>query len=38
MKSKLYVMILGSDDIMIDMDWLESHDGILNCKTKVVRA
>jgi hypothetical protein len=34
MKSNLYVTILGSYDIMIDMDWLESHDVILNCKTR----
>jgi hypothetical protein len=33
-KANLYVMILGSYDIMIGMDWLESHDAILNCKTK----
>jgi hypothetical protein len=30
----LYIMILGSYDIVIGMDWLESHDAILNCKTK----
>jgi hypothetical protein len=30
----LYVMILGSYDIVISMDWLESHEAILNCKTK----
>jgi hypothetical protein len=34
MTSDLYVTILGSYDIMIGMDWLESHDVILNCKTK----
>jgi hypothetical protein len=34
MKANLYVMILGSYDVMIGMDWLESHDAILNCKTK----
>jgi hypothetical protein len=34
MKANLYVMILGSYDIVIGMDWLESHDVILNCKTK----
>jgi hypothetical protein len=28
----LYIMILGSYDIMINMDWLESHEEILNCK------
>jgi hypothetical protein len=27
-------MIPESYDIMIGMDWLESHDAILNCKTK----
>jgi hypothetical protein len=31
---KLYVMILGSYDIVISMDWLESHEAILNCKMK----
>jgi hypothetical protein len=31
-KANLYVTILGSYDIVIDMDWLESHDAILNCK------
>jgi hypothetical protein len=30
----LYVTILGSYDIVISMDWLESHEAILNCKTK----
>ena len=30
----LYVMILGSYDIVIGMDWLESHEVILNCKMK----
>jgi hypothetical protein len=34
MKSDLYVTILGSYDIVIGMDWLESHDAILNCKMK----
>jgi hypothetical protein len=33
-KSDLYVMILGSYDIVIGMDWLELHDAILNYKTK----
>ena len=33
-RANLYVMILGSYDIVIGMDWLESHDAILNCKTK----
>jgi len=27
-------MILGSYDIVISMDWLESHEAILNCKMK----
>jgi hypothetical protein len=30
----LCVTILGSYDIVIGMDWLESHEVILNCKTK----
>jgi hypothetical protein len=30
----LYVTIFGSYDIVIGMDWLESHDAILNCKMK----
>jgi hypothetical protein len=30
----LYVMILGSYDVVIGMDWLESHEVILNCKMK----
>ena len=30
----LYVMILGSYDVVIGMDWLETHEAILNCKTK----
>jgi choline kinase len=34
MKANLYVMILGSYDVVIGMDWLESHDVILNCKMK----
>jgi hypothetical protein len=33
-KENLYVMILGYYDIVIGMDWLESHDVILNYKTK----
>ena len=33
-KVDLYVMILGSYDIVIGMDWLESHDAILNCNKK----
>jgi hypothetical protein len=30
----LYVTILGSYDVVIGMYWLESHEAILNCKTK----
>jgi hypothetical protein len=30
----MYVTILGSYDIVIGIDWLESHDAILNCNTK----
>jgi hypothetical protein len=33
-KANLYVMILGSYDVVIGMDWLESHEAIRNCKTK----
>ena len=33
-KANLYVTILGYYDIVIGMDWLESHNVILNCKTK----
>jgi hypothetical protein len=33
-RSNLYVTILGSYDVMIGMDWLESHEAILNCKKK----
>jgi len=33
-KSNLYVMILGYYDIMIGMDFLESHGVIRNCKMK----
>jgi CRISPR/Cas system-associated protein endoribonuclease Cas2 len=33
-KANLYVIILGSYDIVIGMDWFESHDMILNCKMK----
>jgi hypothetical protein len=33
-RANLYIMILGSYDVMIGMDWLESHEAILNCKTK----
>jgi hypothetical protein len=34
LKVNLYITILGSYDIMIGMDWLESHEAILNCKMK----
>ena len=34
MRVNLYVTILGSYDVMIGMDWLESHEAILNYKTK----
>jgi hypothetical protein len=34
MRVNLYVTILGSYDVMIGMDWLESHEAILNCKMK----
>jgi len=30
----MYVRILGSYDVMIDMDMLESPEAILNCKMK----
>ena len=30
----LYVTILGSYDVVIGMDWLESHEAILNFKMK----
>jgi hypothetical protein len=33
-RANLYVTILGSYDVMIGMDWLESHEVILNCKMK----
>jgi hypothetical protein len=33
-KDNLYVMILGYYGRVIGMDSLESHDAILNCKTK----
>jgi hypothetical protein len=33
----LYVMILGSYDVVIGMDWLESHEVILNYNTKWLR-
>ena len=34
MRFNLYVTILGSYDVVIGMDWLETHEAILNCKTK----
>jgi hypothetical protein len=34
---KLYVTTLGSYDTVIGMDWFESHNVILNCKTKILR-
>jgi hypothetical protein len=33
-RANLYVTILGSYDVVIGMDWLESHEAILNCNTK----
>jgi hypothetical protein len=30
----LYVTTLGSYDAVLGMDWLESHEAILNCKKK----
>ena len=33
-RANLYVTILGSYDVVIGMDWLESHEVILNCKMK----
>jgi hypothetical protein len=33
-RANLYVMILGSYDLVISMDCLESHEVILNCKMK----
>jgi hypothetical protein len=34
MRENLYVTILGSYDVIIGMDWLESHEAILNYKMK----
>jgi hypothetical protein len=34
MRDNLYVTILGSYDIVIGMDWLETHEANLNYKTK----
>jgi hypothetical protein len=33
-RANLYATILRSYDIVINMDWLESHEAILNNKTK----
>jgi hypothetical protein len=33
-RDNLYVTILGSYDVVIGMEWLESHEAILNCKMK----
>jgi hypothetical protein len=33
-RANLYVMILGSYDVVIGMDWLESHEAILKCQMK----
>jgi hypothetical protein len=33
-RANFYVMILGSYDVIIGMDWLELHEAILNCKMK----
>jgi hypothetical protein len=35
-RSNLYIMILGYYDVVINMDWLESHEVILNCKMKIL--
>jgi hypothetical protein len=37
MRVNLYVTILGSYDVVIGMDWLKSHEVILNCKTNRLR-
>jgi len=34
MKANLYITILGSYDVMIIMDWVESREVILNYKNK----
>jgi hypothetical protein len=34
LRDNLYVIILGTYDVVIRMDWLESYEAILNCKTK----
>jgi hypothetical protein len=33
-KANLYIMSSGSYDVMIGMAWLESHEVVLDCKTK----
>jgi hypothetical protein len=33
-RDNLYVTILGSYDVATGMDWLESHEAIINCKMK----
>jgi helix-turn-helix protein len=33
-RANLYVIILGSYDVVINMNWLESHEAILNYKMK----
>jgi hypothetical protein len=33
-RANLYITILGSYDVVIGMDWLESHEVILNYKMK----
>jgi hypothetical protein len=33
-KDNMYIMILGYYDVIIGLDWLESHDAILKCKNK----
>jgi hypothetical protein len=33
-RANLYITILGSYDVIIGMDWLESHEVILNYKMK----
>jgi hypothetical protein len=33
-RANLYITILGSSEIVISMDWLESHEAILNYKMK----
>jgi hypothetical protein len=33
-RATLYITILGFYDVVIGMDWLESHESMLNYKTK----